>query len=111
MLLPHMAAHTSERQNAARKRLAKNLKLFRGNQSMSQEALADRAGMHRTQLSQIERGLANASIDSLVALAEALGVEEAVLLMEQAEEPTPLKVGRKKTQALTPAKKAPRKTG
>jgi transcriptional regulator with XRE-family HTH domain len=87
---------TSSRHEAVRERLSTNLKLFRGKQSMSQEILAQRAGLHRTQVSQIERGLASVTLDTLVSLASALGVSEAQLLTEQSEVPTPIKVGRKK---------------
>ncbi|CAB3795580.1 hypothetical protein LMG28614_04204 [Paraburkholderia ultramafica] len=66
---------------------------------MSQEVLADRAGLHRTHVSQIERGNANVALDTLVALAMALGVSEAQLLTEQDELPIPMKSGRKKALA------------
>jgi transcriptional regulator with XRE-family HTH domain len=108
MLLPHMADHKIARLALVRKRLANNLKLFRGKKGMSQEELADRAGLHRTQLSQIERGLANARLDTLVSLAEALGVDEVQLLTEHEEVPTPLKSG-PKTKAEAPVTKTPRR--
>ena len=40
---------------------------------ISQEDLADQAGIHRTYQSQIERGIANPSLSKIEALAEALG--------------------------------------
>ncbi len=76
---------------------------------MSQEILADRAGLHRTQVSQIERGLASVMLDTLVSLAEALGVDEVQLLTEQDELPTPMKVGRKKKSETALPKTARRK--
>lgn len=105
MLLRDMADNSIARQAAARERLAKNLKLFRGKLGMSQEALADRAGLHRTKPSEIERGLANVTLDTLVALADALGIDVGQLLTEQDELPTPIKVGRKNRVETLPAKK------
>ena len=99
---------TSSRHEAVRERLSTNLKLFRGKQSMSQEILAQRAGLHRTQVSQIERGLASVTLDTLVSLASALGVSEAQLLTEQSEVPTPIKVGRKKSGGSEAEEKARR---
>jgi transcriptional regulator with XRE-family HTH domain len=104
MLLPHMADDAIARQEAVRNRLSTNLKLFRGKLSMSQEVLADRAGLHRTHVSQIERGNANVALDTIVALAMALGVSEAQLLTEQDELPIPMKSGRKKSSADSTAK-------
>jgi len=49
---------------------------------LSQEALADRAGLHRTYVSLLERGLRNPSIDALTALAGVLGVRASLLLAE-----------------------------
>jgi transcriptional regulator with XRE-family HTH domain len=108
MLLPHMADNTIARRSAARERLAKNLKVFRGKQSMSQEALADRAGLHRTRVVKIEQGLVNVTLDTLVSLAEALGVDEVQLLTAHDELPTPLKSGRK-TEAEKAAAQKPRR--
>ena len=72
----------------------KRARLFRGNLGMSPEKLADRAGLHRTQLSVIERGLRNIRLDTLVSLAGALGVPETSLLTESGEELKPAKRGR-----------------
>lgn len=96
MLQPHMAESIDARQAEARRRIANNIKLFRGKHGMSQEALADRAGLHRTQISAIERGKSNVMVDTLVALATVLGVDAIELLVERDEEPVPMKGGRKK---------------
>jgi transcriptional regulator with XRE-family HTH domain len=47
---------------------------------MSQEELADAAGIHRTYVSSVERGRRNVSLDNIVALAHALRIDPARLL-------------------------------
>lgn len=42
---------------------------------LSQEELAEKAGIDRTYVSQIERGISNPSLVVLVKLSQALGVE------------------------------------
>lgn len=101
MLQPHMGENINPRQALLRARIAKNLKLFRGKLGMSQEALADRAGVHRTHIGLIEKGHASARVDTLVLLAEALGVDEFDLLMNRDEAPTLLKGGRKKKKEVS----------
>lgn len=96
MLLSHMEAIITPRQKAARLRLARNLKLWRGKLGMSQEVLAGRVGLHPNHIGQIERGLANVTLDNLVSLANALGVQESHLLEEPTEQPVRIRAGRKK---------------
>ena len=67
-----------------RKRLATNLRTLRGAQGLSQEALADAAGIHRTFVSQVERELKNVSLDIIRKLANALGVDPVELFQPQA---------------------------
>lgn len=50
---------------------------------MSQEALADEAGLHRTYVGSVERGERNISIDNIDRLAKALNVSPAFLMEEQ----------------------------
>jgi transcriptional regulator with XRE-family HTH domain len=57
-----------------------NLKRLRTLTGLSQEALADRAGLHRTYISSIERGQRNVSLENIFVLARALGVQPAELL-------------------------------
>jgi transcriptional regulator with XRE-family HTH domain len=47
---------------------------------ISQEALADRVGVHRTYMGGIERGERNPSYTNLVRIANALGVKLSALL-------------------------------
>ncbi|MGD1027234.1 helix-turn-helix domain-containing protein [Candidatus Binatus soli] len=72
----------SKNRPAARSILARNLRRFRAVKAVSQEALADLAGLHRTYLGSVERGERNVSIDNIERLAEALGVTVSELLKE-----------------------------
>jgi transcriptional regulator with XRE-family HTH domain len=57
-----------------------NLARCRKRADMSQEELGIRASLHRTEVSQLERGLRVARIDTLVKLAGALGVAPGELI-------------------------------
>jgi transcriptional regulator with XRE-family HTH domain len=57
-----------------RQRLARNLRTLRQDQGLSQEAFADAAGLHRTYVSDIERGARNPTISVVEKLAAGLGV-------------------------------------
>ncbi|MFP3549141.1 helix-turn-helix transcriptional regulator [Paraburkholderia sp. SIMBA_049] len=97
-----MAENISERRDELRTRISTNIKIFRGKLGMSQEALADRAGLHRTHISQLERGTLNLGLDTLIVIAAALGVEEVELLAVPTEIPEPLRTGpRKRNSAET----------
>ena len=63
-----------------RQRLGKNVQRIRKDKSWSQEEFAHRCGLHRTYISQVERGVRNPTITVLEKLAKALKVEPAHLL-------------------------------
>jgi len=65
----------------ARKILALNLRRLRQELGLSQEALADAAGLDRTYISSLERERYAATVDTLDNLASALNVEPCQLLM------------------------------
>ena len=51
------------------------IKEYRGNLKISQEELADRAGVHRTYIGMIERGEKNITLENIKKLSEALNVK------------------------------------
>lgn len=53
---------------------AENIKRFRQKQGLSQETLADLAGLHRTYIGAVERGERNITLLNANKIAEALGV-------------------------------------
>lgn len=62
--------------------LARNLRLARQKAGISQEELADLAGVDRTYVSGIERGLRNPSIEIVARFAVTLGTTTSSLLHE-----------------------------
>ena len=63
-----------------RRRVGLNLKRFREEQGLSQEAFADVCGLHRTYISGIERGVRNPTVVILDKIAKALKVPAGQLL-------------------------------
>jgi DNA-binding XRE family transcriptional regulator len=68
------------RQRVLRALVGANLRRLRGKLGLSQEALADLAGIHRTYVGSVERGERNVSIDNVSRLAWALRVDIRELL-------------------------------
>jgi transcriptional regulator with XRE-family HTH domain len=59
-----------------------NIKKYRKRLGISQEALAEIAGLHRTYIGGIERGERNITLDSLQGIADALKVAPVELIVE-----------------------------
>ncbi|MDR2734193.1 MAG: helix-turn-helix domain-containing protein [Spirochaetota bacterium] len=62
-----------------------NIKKYRKQLGISQEELAERAGLHRTYIGSVERGERNITLDSLQVIASALNIPFMKLLMEEAD--------------------------
>ena len=69
--------------SALRNILAINIREYRTLSQISQEELADLCGLHRTYISDIERGNRNVSIDNIERIAKGLGVKASALLEER----------------------------
>lgn len=60
--------------------VGENLRRLRGERGLSQEAFAEKAGIHRTYVGGIERGTRNVTLETLERIAAAFGIEPADLL-------------------------------
>ncbi len=60
--------------NPLLRRLGQRIRAVRAEAGISQEALADEAGVDRSYMSGVERGVRNLSVLKLAAIARALGV-------------------------------------
>ena len=65
--------------------LSDNLRRLRLERGLSQEALAERCGLHRTYIGSIERGERNATLGSIEVIANSLNVSVPLLLSKDAE--------------------------
>jgi transcriptional regulator with XRE-family HTH domain len=63
-----------------RKKFGKQLRALREARGWSQEEFADRAGLHRTYVSAVERGVRNPTLTVLGRLANALGISIEAML-------------------------------
>ena len=84
---PETAPATSRRRTPrtelgqrVRQQFARNVRQLRARKGMTQFDLALSAGLGRSFVSQIERGRFSASLDTIAALATALGVPPSLLL-------------------------------
>lgn len=76
-----------------------NLRRYRNLAQISQEDLADLAGIDRTYVSGVERGIRNPTVTVLQSLAEALKIETSALLEKPAMQTAPNQQPPSKKQA------------
>lgn len=62
-----------------------NVKRYRKKKNISQEKLAELAGLHRTYISALERERRNISIDNIQRISEALEIEANLLFVDDSE--------------------------
>ena len=62
------------------KTVGRNLRTYRQQRGISQEAFADILGVHRTYMGGIERGERNLTLKSLERIADKIGLDALVLL-------------------------------
>ena len=63
-----------------KKQLGQKIRELRQRKGYSQEKLASKAGLHRTYMSDIERGERNVSVENIEKIAKALSVKSSDLL-------------------------------
>lgn len=67
----------------ARQMVGKNIRRLRKSRGFTQELVSERANLSQQHFSELERGKANATVDTLAAVAAALGVSIAELFEKQ----------------------------
>ncbi len=67
---------------SARRQFATNLRRRRHDAGLSQEALAEAAGLHRTAVGLLERCKRSPRLETIVSLAQALGLDSTCDLLE-----------------------------
>jgi len=63
-----------------RQAFGRRVRALRQERGLSQEALADLVGIHRTYIGSVDRGERNISLDNINAIADTLGVSPALLV-------------------------------
>ena len=66
---------------------AANLKKYRNELGLSQESFAEKAGLHRTYISAIERGKRSIALENVQKIANALGIDTHLLFVEDIDNP------------------------
>lgn len=75
-----MAAKLDPRTKRAAREIGRHIKSAREEAGLSQEKLAAKIGMTRSNYARIERGATNVTIDTLIRIAKGLGVDVRVTI-------------------------------
>ena len=70
-----------------RRRVGLNVKTYRNERGLSQEALAFECGLHRTYVSGVERGVRNPTVVAIEKIADALNIDPGRLIERQRRAP------------------------
>lgn len=69
-----------------KKSFGKSVKHLRSIRRISQEHLSEKTGLHRTYISEIERGVRNVSLINIIKISQGLGVKSSFLLSTMEKE-------------------------
>ncbi|HEV3141819.1 MAG TPA: helix-turn-helix transcriptional regulator [Vicinamibacterales bacterium] len=67
-------------QSSAARRFGQEVRRLREGRGLSQEQLAENAGLHRTFVGRIERGETNLTLQNIIRIAKGLGTKASVLV-------------------------------
>lgn len=80
-----------------------NVKKYREELGLSQEAFAEKCGLHRTYISAVERQRRSIALGNVQKIADALGVETYRLFLEEVERPEGGSAGDGTSEPVSPA--------
>lgn len=80
-----------------------NVKKYREELGLSQEAFAEKCGLHRTYISAVERQRRSIALGNVQKIADALGVETYRLFLEEGERPEDGSAGDRASEPISPA--------
>ena len=101
--MPEVRRGASPVDEAFLKRVGERVRLARARRGMSRKSLAKASGVSERYLAELERGAGNASLLVLRQIAEALGMEAAVLVGDRPERPIDLTLAIHHLERLAPA--------
>lgn len=80
-----------------------NVKKYREELGLSQEAFAEKCGLHRTYISAVERQRRSIALGNVQKIADALGVEAYRLFLEEGQRPEDSSAGDRASEPISPA--------